>query len=867
MSGEKKRNAWQWLKRILAWTGGALFGLLVLLWLLALVFEKDVIRYASDKLNSNLNSEVKFESVDFTILKTFPYASLEFKNVRCDEYLPSKKPVKPLFEASYLYLQFNVWDLFSGSYSVKRVVLRDASLNLYKDKKGRDNWHVWKTNDTPKAEKEKFSFKLSAVKLENVQLRYTDRQSEGFVDLALKELYLSGNFSEKKYKLSTEANFTLTKLDWSGFAIPSDLKVALNATLQVDTEKKTYRISYAGMDLNTMELGCEGGFVDMDEGLYAELSFSGKKLDIAEVLNLLPEQYSTFREEYDGDGLIELQGNCKGFVSQGKLPDLRFEFSGKDVSFTAKQQNIRLRDVQFAGNLVYMPQDMAQCGFSLNRLSGSLPSSQFTGSVSVFDFNRPQIKFNIQAQTDLQELFAFYPVDTLEKISGRMDINLQFASTMSANDRFSMADLANAKVSGTVLFQNVGLQVKKSPFGFEEVSGGLEFTNRDVSVREVTGFLAGNDFKLNGEALNLLPYLLIPKQNLTIRADLDCRSLSAEKFFSTEKNTSGNSSAGKTVLPDYVTLNLDAHIGKFNYKRFEASEIKGNISLYNRVLSVQQVTMKTLGGTVFLNAVADNKSGEGFSIVCNGNLNHVSVSDLFYRFENFGQDAIDNEHLKGTLDAFVEFRAYFSSDLKIDDASIYLKTDLEINNGELIRFEPLKALAGWVKVEELETIRFAKLKNTIYIKDKKVIIPTMSVFSNALDINISGEHGFDNVVDYSFNLYLGDILANKFRLRKKPDKQGEFGELIPDKGRTRLFVRMYGPMDNLEFSYDKNAVRQKLNQDIEVEKGNVKNILDAEFGRIKNDSLLKNDAYLREKNDKREKKRKAAQGSDEFEFE
>jgi hypothetical protein len=856
-------KVWRFIKRLFVWSIVSFFLLVGISWLLVFIFEKDVIRFASDKLNSNLNSEIRFESVDLTFLKTFPYASLEFKDVSCNEYLPSKKKVEPLFKASYLYLQFNVWDLFSGKYSVKRITLKDADLNLYRDRQGNDNWHIWKETESPAPEKEKFSFKLSAVKLVNVRVNYTDHQAKGYVAMKVKDLYFSGNFTEEKYTLSAESDMVLTQLKWGDAEFPGPLNLGISATLQVDNTKKTYKISYGSLELNKMNINCEGGFVDMEEGLYAEMKFQGNKLNIGEVLNLLPDRYSGFRDSYDGSGIMDLGGSVKGFLDDGSIPETSLSFSGSNISFQAREENIQLSDVNFKGTFDYFPNEAKKSRLELTSFSAKMPSSEFMGSISVVDFDMPHISAAIKAKINLVELFTFFPVDTLEKISGRMDADVRLNTVIGSNHSFSLQDLSTAKVIGSIVFQNVGMQVKKSPFAFEDVSGRLEFNNTDVYVRELSGFLAGNDFTLNGDALNLLPYLFVPNQNLKVVADLECRSMNAEKFFSETKG-SGSSSA---VLPDHVALELNARMGKFVYKKFEASDIKGKINLYNRVLSVEGIYMKTLGGSVYLNGLADNRSGRGFQIACNGTLNNISVSDFFYRFDNFGQNAIDHEHIKGTLDAFVEFKANFTSDLKTDQKSIYLKTDLEIVNGELNRFEPLKALAGWVKMEELENIRFAKLKNTIYIKDETVIIPDMAVYSNALDINISGKHQFDNYVDYSFNLYLGDILANKFRILRRPDKQGEFGELIPDKGRTRLFIRMFGPGDDPQFTYDKSSVKQKLSQDIQKEKINVKNILDAEYGRIKNDSLLKNDVYLKQKNDKREKKRKESEGSDEFEFE
>lgn len=863
-STKKHFSVWRLTKRIFLWIGLLVLVLVGTSTAIVTLYKDDVIKYASEKLNDNLNAAVSFESVDLTILKTFPYASLEFKDVVSKSYYKGKETPDTLFRASYLYFQFNIRDLFLGNYSVRRITLRDADLNLFVDEKGNNNWQIWKGND--KASKnDKFSFNISAVKLNKVHVLYSDLRSNGLIDANVKNLLLSGNFSEVNHRVNIESEMSVNELKWGETNLPYAVDLKLDAKLQVNSNDKTYKISSAGLTFNKMSVNCEGSLAETDGGLYADLVFNGNRLDVSEVLNLIPGQLTTFREEYDGDGIIDLSGSVKGFVSRGKQPDVSVIFSGNDVSFLAHRQKVKLSGVNFNGSFHYFPAQPQNNRLEFTTISGKLPSSDFSGKFSLANFATPEINFVVNARIELSELFSFFSVDTLEKISGRMDADISFSATMSGGKRFDVADLQKAKVKGSLQLHNVELRVKNSLFGFEETSGYLEFDNSYVHVRDFAGRLAGNDFKLNGDAINLLPYIFVPQQQLTIRADLECRSLDAARF--TGRESKSSTEASPLILPDFVSLDLDARIGKFTYKRFEASNIRGKINLYNKALSVEGVRMETLGGNIFLNGLADNRGGNGFKIACNGNLNGVSLGDFFYRFENFGQKSVSNEHLKGKLDAFVEFKADFSPELKASLPSIYLRTDLEINNGELVRFEPLKALAGWVRLEELEHIRFAKLKNTIYIKDQKIIIPAMSVYSNALDITIAGEHGFDNRVDYSFSLFLGDILANKFRLKPRKDKQGEFGELIPDKGRTKLFVRMYGPMDNLSFSYDRSAVKEKLAQDIQAEKINVKNLLDAEFGVIKNDSILKSDAYLKEKSEKREKRRKAAQGSDEFEFE
>ena len=46
---------------------------------------------------------------------------------------------------------------------------------------------------------------------------------------------------------------------------------------------------------------------------------------------------------------------------------------------------------------------------------------------------------------------------------------------------------------------------------------------------------------------------------------------------------------------------------------------------------------------------------------------------------------------------------------------------------------------------------------------KKIIIPEMDIHSTALSVHVSGEHSFDNIMDYKVRLLLSDVLGNKIK--------------------------------------------------------------------------------------------------------
>jgi hypothetical protein len=161
-----------------------------------------------------------------------------------------------------------------------------------------------------------------------------------------------------------------------------------------------------------------------------------------------------------------------------------------------------------------------------------------------------------------------------------------------------------------------------------------------------------------------------------------------------------------------------------------------------------------------------------------------------------------------------------------------------LKEGRLVNFEPLSKLSKFISLEELSDVKFSTLSNTFEIKNEQVIIPRMQITSSALDIFVSGNHGFDNVIDYHFQLTLSDLLSRKAKKAKKENE--EFGEVMDDGlGRTQLFLSMVGPIDDPKISYDSKGAKEKMKSDVKQEKRVLKQLLKQEFGLFKKDSTLK----------------------------
>jgi hypothetical protein len=126
----------------------------------------------------------------------------------------------------------------------------------------------------------------------------------------------------------------------------------------------------------------------------------------------------------------------------------------------------------------------------------------------------------------------------------------------------------------------------------------------------------------------------------------------------------------------------------------------------------------------------------------------------------------------------------------------------------------------------LKNLKFASLANTLSIKNRIVTIPAMQIQSSALNVDFSGTHNFDNIIDYRLKILLSDLIKKKSK--RLGDEQ--FGELEDDgRGKTILYIKMYGDAENPKFNIDKIGIKKKLADDLKKEGKAVKQVLKEEF--------------------------------------
>ena len=112
----------------------------------------------------------------------------------------------------------------------------------------------------------------------------------------------------------------------------------------------------------------------------------------------------------------------------------------------------------------------------------------------------------------------------------------------------------------------------------------------------------------------------------------------------------------------------------------------------------------------------------------------------------------------------------------------------------------------------------------------------MEIQSSALSVFISGVHSFDNEIDYQIRLLLSELISKKARSKNK-NLDNEHGVVVDDGlGRTTLYLRMDGTVDNPNIYFDKIKIKEKIKTEVKKETEGIKTIIKEDVLNQKNDS-------------------------------
>ena len=775
--------------------------------ILSQVYQDEIIDAVVTEVNKSLKEPIEVDQVSFSAIRNFPQVGVTLEGLIVP---PGAGDVsEPLLKAGRVAVLFNLWDMLRGEYRITSVSIENGELNLRVLANGDVNYDVVRAepateDETTDEEGGSLSLDLESVVLEQMLVRYADASSEQEYLLYAEDTKATLSIADILYSIGLEGDLQCRGIRLGDEVYLREKPISLKTAL-------TYNDSTGAVEILPSELLVRGSAFKV-RGKYTpgkpdrvDISVSADETNLATLVSLLPEELEKDLAPYRSRGQMYFSGTIAGGVSGGATPRIDFNFGGQDVSFSHPDFNQTLDHAFFEGQFSNGSKGtLATTSLTLKNVKGDLNGKPLRGELTLSNFDDYTLAFALAGQMDVPSILAVADLEAVEEGSGYLDFDVNF--------RGRLADLEQAntinriRTSGTLGVRDLNVTLADWPIPMSGISGTFQFNSTDLAIKNVQGQIGQSHLRFNGILNNLVGWLLLDDQDFVVQADLYSDNLDLDELLSgealdeDEANEVQEEGEYSFYLPKGWELDFNARINRLKFRRLRANQVTGNISLNNQVAKVSDFSLRSMGGRVQANATMDGRDSLKVPVDVKMRLERLDIDSIFYTLENFDQDYLTHENLKGQLFADVDALLPFDRALELDMNAMIADISMSVKNGELNDFETMQELSRFIEEEELANLRFSEMNNDLRIEQGKLFIPLMEINSNIANIGMRGIQSFEDDIDYRLRISLQEF--------KRRDRDERFGVVEDDgTGIQNVFIRVFGTIYDYEISYDSEAAR------------------------------------------------------------
>lgn len=845
--------------------------LITALSVISYVYEDEVSQYLIEELNERLLTEIKAEEVNFSLIKKFPGASVEFKNVLAHSKDGFYKNIKgyntdTLFFAQSIFIKVDVLDLIQDEISIKSIHFNKGKVNLFTDHLGDPNYIFWQKNRNDSTRKE-FNIELSQVKITNASILYCNDAINIVYSAQTEKIDFEGNLSRENYLLKIKANQFIQELTVEDVNYID--RKSTKANLDLDVIEDIIHLNNGKLNLQNLAFSVNGN-IEKGDNRNIDLLISGTNLNLKSFVDNLPGK---FRNEFPNiigqKGEATLKLSIVGDHINRKKPHIEALFLLSNAQLFDMERDFRLSQVNIEGQFTNGTLNRALTSkLVFKSFRANIERNSFEGSFELLNFSDPIIKLDLKSELYFDEINDIIKMDTIEVLKGFAETSIKYQGLYKELKSFEFKDLFTKDYIVDISITNGAIKIKDNPVFFDKVSGSISLMNT-LYTDSLYFKINNNDFLIKGRISKLFEFFN-DQDIFNINARLYSNNMNLNELAVLFK-ADNTESKESFQFPEKLALQLRLNINNFEVGKFNATDIHGNLNYKPKMFSLHELSFYSMNGNVKAGGVIIQKYDNNFTLKTQSRLDNININKLFYSFNNFGQTFISNQNLEGKLTGDVFFSSEWTDKIKVNKKSVVADCDIKISDGELNDFDPLKALSKFIDVEELKQIKFSTLENKITIKDEHITIPKMDIKSSAINLTAEGEHNFNSEYEYHAKVLLSDLLSSKMRKSKHNNQSNqEFEE--DNEGRVMVYLLLKGDKNTSKVKYDRKAAKSNRKENLKKEKKELKQILNEEFGWFKKDSAIntqpeeESDKFSVEFEETRKKKEKKEEQEHEQKF-
>lgn len=790
----------------------------LLLFTITRLFSDEIENEILKKIKSQINTSLTLEDVEFTFYDNFPKASVRITNLLIKE--PEGFENDTLIFSKKAYIEISLLDIFDKNYNLENIIISDAKINIKYNNLNEPNYDIFKKAES--SEKQN-TLDIKKISLLNTNLEITKATTELNINWDLHKALILIN--DTKFNIEANGFSKNLTLDSNEYMLNKKIDFSTNTLISknsTDILNLTFQIEETSLQLS--------GSIINDS---ISLNVSSSNENVKKFISIMPENVKKLFTPFDLNGEVSFTSQVKGTITKNNNPYFEMQYRLENGYFKKYSHPFTLNQIYTEGSV----NNGAEKNFKTttivaNNFKGKTKNGFLNGDFTVSNLNNYFLSASFKSAWDINELNNYFSETNFVSAKGKLYTESNYVGNIAFDNRLKKMFL-NANHISKIKLDKVEFFYKDFPlkFAFKSLDG--EIKNKMCFVNSSSSTISESDIKFNGEIENLIGYILDEYPKIFVRGSATSTYTNFEELMTlsdlnSQPISTNNSNINDKIMPEWISCNTYISINNFSYDNIIASNVTGDLTYNKGIISLKDINGSLLGGSISGKFILNETKPNHLNLNTNIDVDKINIRNSFNAFNNFNQEFIAPENIKGIGSAKLYVNASWKPGYILNTKDLKINSHLIIEKGELIDFKPLESLSGYVSLDELKHVKFSKLENNIKVDNEIITIPTMEIKSSALSVYISGTHSFSNEINYNVTLLLSELLSKKFR--EKNTTIQEFGEEKKDgKILNTIYFKMSGDTDNPKVTLDKIRFLEDFKKTVEKEKTIIENIYNVEI--------------------------------------
>ncbi len=748
--------------------GGGILLLLVLVWIVAyavITFKKDSIReMAVKQINKQVVGIVTIGDLTPNFIRTFPNISVRLSDVSIRDSLWNVHH-HDFLTAEKIYIRLQFFSLLKGKPKIGKVIVENASVKLYTDECGYCNLIPTQRVGFSKGG----NADLPDVTFYNTRLSSTNDFLNAYHDIEAEYLNCSITSKDSIYDMHIEMKTLMHSLGFN-MAKGSYLKEkSLDGDFHLLYDPKNkITLDHIVLDIDDQPFTIDGNFLLHTEPKSYNLDISTENVNYKKASGLLTQALRQKLDSFDIVQPINASVHLVGVMEYKAKPIVNVQFHVNDADMTTTFGD--LSHCTFNGSFSNQVDSLEMTGdinskFIFNNISAEWGGIPITSTlIEVENLLTPNLKCHIQSIFELQNLNSLAESSTINFIKGKGILDINYNGTISN------IDTLYPSISGTFSLTDADLKYIPRDLLFQNCNGSMEFNDEDVIINNLSAKAGNTDLEMTGKITNMMALLYDELAQPIMEWNISTPDLNLNDFLSyvrpqakiepvkkTNKNKVINAAENLDRFLRDGTAQLNVKAGRLAYKKFVATNVLASIKLVENKVMFDDVALAHAGGKAYLKGSLIN-GAQSNQLTLNSTIDHVNIPGIFQAFDNFGQDAVTYQNMKGQLSAKINMTGVITDKATVAENTMKGSVDFSIKNGELVNFEPaMKIAATAFKNRDFSHIQFGELKNRLEINGSAILINKMEIRSNVVVLFAEGMYDTKKGTDMSLQVPLSNL--------------------------------------------------------------------------------------------------------------